>query len=251
MRFAVVAYATPDRIVDRHRLNFVGREESDPPGLRAPGESAAGEAASKADRELLPNLAIGVFDDVSRIGVDPDQTLDLDVEAVSSLTSRMAVWAIVSPTSIPPPGIVQRPLSVRSMRRIAPAWLGTTADAAGTRLFATGAFGSLKCSIRAIGPRGRPDGLEVLGEVREDAIRAEPADVQERRAVTGCSVEVRRHEHVVVESERSSCTSALRGGGSRSPHSHEADQGIAEPFGYGQVVPRPSNSCPTTAYAAP
>src|SRR4051812_4072302 len=100
---------------------------------------------------------------------------------VSSFVSRMAVSAIVSPGSIAPPGIVQYSLSLRRIRRIAPEASGTTADAAGIRLLAAGASGSLKCSMRANdGLRwdGRcPHGLEVPREIGENAVGAEPTEV--------------------------------------------------------------------------
>src|SRR5205814_1187685 len=49
--------------------------------------------------------------------------------------------------------------------------------------------------------RGRPDGVEVLGEAAEHPVRREAAYVQQRRGRARGGEQVWRHEHFVIEAE--------------------------------------------------
>jgi hypothetical protein len=64
------------------------------------------------------------------------------VMPVSSMTSRMAVSVIVSPSSWRPPGMACRSLSVRRMTRSRPMSSSAKTLTAITMLVAFGAFGS-------------------------------------------------------------------------------------------------------------
>jgi hypothetical protein len=116
----VVVDAEADRGVEGHALDLSGGEEAHLEGfLGGGGELAADGAAGEADGELLADLAVAVLDDVVGVGVDASRS-GRTLRPVSSSTSRTAVCAMVSPTSMRPPGIDQRWLSRRRCSRIRP-----------------------------------------------------------------------------------------------------------------------------------
>jgi hypothetical protein len=135
--------ALADGVVHGHVLDLGWGGEADLQGPVAGGELPADELAGEADGELLADLAVAVLDHLPRVAVDTHDGRGLDTRPVSSLTSRTTVSAMRSPASIAPPGIDHSLVSSRRCSRIAPAWSTTTAEAAGTRLVAFGALGSL------------------------------------------------------------------------------------------------------------
>ncbi len=72
--------AEPDGWVDGQLVEPVGRDPVDVLGLAARRELATHRAGAQADGVLLADLAVVVGDDVAGVGVDADETGDLDVQ---------------------------------------------------------------------------------------------------------------------------------------------------------------------------
>lgn len=77
----VVVEAESDGVVDGDVVELGGVDEADLGGFVADGQRAAGDAGEVGHGELLPDLTVGVRDDVRWVGVDAKQSGDLDVEA--------------------------------------------------------------------------------------------------------------------------------------------------------------------------
>jgi hypothetical protein len=128
---------------------------------------------------------------------------------VSSRHSRTAHWAAVSPMSCAPPGSTHWPVSRRRWSRMAPVSSTTRRLLAGMRVFALGAVGSLRYSMRPTwvtpGARGnrsrvvrRPDGVEAGGVLAEPPSVVGAAQVEHRVGAGGLAPDVRVDWKLVV-----------------------------------------------------
>lgn len=62
-------------------VDVFGRDPADICGFVVGAQGTADQFGGEAERELLAYFTVGVFDDVVRIGVHPDERGDRDVEA--------------------------------------------------------------------------------------------------------------------------------------------------------------------------
>lgn len=134
--------AQPLRVVHGKRVEFFRRHEAELRALLGDGQGAADDPGLEADVELPAYLSVAVGDDMVGVGVRADESRDFDVGPVSSLTSRTAAPGRESSMSMAPPGSAHKSLSRRRWRSTRPSPSVTTAEAATTRLFGRGAFGS-------------------------------------------------------------------------------------------------------------
>src|SRR6266508_3974304 len=123
---------------------------------------------------------------------------------VSSAVSRTAAAGSDSPRSIAPPGNAQLSLSARRIMRISPASLTTTTLADGTTLFALGAVGSSKKSMRPATAgtsfqraRAVPHAVEAF-QVRGDHVASGDAPQVQHRRLGGREVVNVRVDHELV-----------------------------------------------------
>src|SRR5581483_7943573 len=136
--------------MDREGLGLSEFDEAHLRGLLRGADLATDRATEEADRKLLAHLAVVVDGHVARVRVDAEDLLHLRLDPGFLAHLPNDGLVMLSPGSIEPPGIDQYSLSVRLWRRMRPASSTTTADAAGTRLFAFGAFGSSSRSRRGL-----------------------------------------------------------------------------------------------------